>query len=85
MDIISDTLVVSHVSFRPIQLPVTELPIINVRLIKDINELPAVDVHNGYQAIPVEQATGSFKKINMQFNDVPRFNVQESFENILCG
>lgn len=81
-----DTLVITHVSFKPEQYLAYDQPNIKIRLTKEVNVLPSVEVHTGYQAIPVEQVTGSFKQANtQQITGIPRFNVQEGFENILNG
>jgi TonB-linked SusC/RagA family outer membrane protein len=81
-----DTLVITHVNFKTVQYLVYGQPYINISLSKDVYVLPPVVVYTGYQDIPVEQATGSFKQTNMQqVTGVPHFNVQEGFENNLSG
>jgi len=81
-----DTLLVTHVSYKPVRCLVYDQPIIKICLAKDINQLPPVDVYTGYQNIPVEQATGSFKQANMQqVTGISHFNLQEGFANNLIG
>ncbi|OQP48035.1 hypothetical protein A4H97_29810 [Niastella yeongjuensis] len=82
-----DTLLVTHVSYVPTRYLVKDQPIININLIKDVNVLPLVAVYStGYQDIPVEQATGSFRQANIQQAAAPSyFNLQESFANNLSG
>jgi TonB-dependent starch-binding outer membrane protein SusC len=82
-----DTLLISHVNYKSIRIPVNNRSIISINLTKDVVELPQIFiVHNGYQAIPRAQATGSFKQVSMQqVTGIPRFNVQEGFGNNLSG
>lgn len=83
-----DTLVISHVSYNPAKYLVSDDTVINVILTKAVNELQPVAVFNtGYQRIPVSQATGSFKQVNMKqvVTSPLRFNVQESFLNNISG
>lgn len=55
-------------------------------VINRVEVLPIVTVNTGYQYIPVNQATGSFKQASMQqVTGIPHFNLQEGFENNLSG
>jgi TonB-linked SusC/RagA family outer membrane protein len=82
-----DTLVVSHINCLSEKYIVHDQTKIIIRVDEKVRELEPVEViHNGYQAIPVSQATGSFKQVNRtQVTSVPYFNVQAGFENILWG
>jgi TonB-linked SusC/RagA family outer membrane protein len=82
-----DTLVISHINCVSEKNVAYEQTNIIIRIKANIRYLIPVEIiHNGYQKIPVTQATGSFKQVNMEeFTRIPRFNVQEGLGNNLSG
>src|SRR5690606_36513512 len=62
----SDTLLVTHVGYLPIQMEIGPLAIgpIEIRLKPDENLLQEVQVNTGYYTVPKERATGSFTHID---------------------
>lgn len=62
---LTDTLIVSHISFKTKQVPVnTNTTVLLIILEEALNQVQDVTVSTGYQNIPKERATGSFVAVN---------------------
>ncbi len=59
-----DVLVVSHIGFKTVQMPVAPNTNLVIYLSPAADELQSVTVNTGYQHIPKERATGSFNTVN---------------------
>ena len=86
----TDTLVISHIGFSTIQIPVsnTSLATLHIRMetlgqtLEEVN----VNLNTGYQQLPKERATGSFTVIdNKLYNEQLGTNVLERLKYISNG
>lgn len=59
------TLQVTHIGYRPLEIPLTELPKKAMAIVLHLREsqMGEVTVSTGYQQLPAERATGSFSKV----------------------
>lgn len=62
----ADTLKVTHVGYKPLEILVTDKisSLLHLYMVPLVNELKEVVVSTGYQDIPKERATGSFYKLD---------------------